>query len=203
MGVWPLATVGDSCISMFGAVYDTGALVFPPNASVLEIGCAEADWMTPMLAVRPDLHITGIDWRACERPGTVIHDNVLAYPFPAASFDAVVGVSSIEHIGLGHYNHDPEDHDGDVRCMRRVVQWLKPGGWVYADVPYGPTYRVEGTSHRVYNDEAIAARLMVFGLTERRRWYTTWGDGDYVLHDRPAMHADRFVYVALLAMKEP
>lgn len=186
---------------MFGAVYDTGILVFPPNARVLEIGCAEGDWQTPMLAVRPDLQITGIDWRDCTRPGTVIRGDVLTHDFPPASFDAVVGVSSIEHMGLGHYESDPLDPDGDTHAMERAVRWLKPGGLVYADVPYGTTYCVEGTSHRVYDGVALRTRLMVPGLRERRRWYTTWADHDHVLHDWPPDVAG-MIYVAVVATKE-
>jgi len=128
---------------------------------VLEIGCAEADWVTPMLEQRPDLQITAIDWRACERPCTVIRGDVLRHDFPEASFDAVVGISSIEHIGLGHYEGDPLDVDGDVHCMERVARWLKPGGWVYADVPFDTTgYRVWKTKCRIYDDEAVRRRLL-------------------------------------------
>ena len=188
---------------MFGAVYDTGALVFPPNATVLEIGCAEGDWQTPMLTVRPDLQITGIDWRECERPGTVIRGDVLTYDFPPASFDAVVGVSSIEHVGLGHYEADPLDPDGDTHAMERAVRWLKPEGVIYADVPYGQTYRVEGTSHRVYDDGAVRLRLLVPGLRCRSMWYTTWADHDQRLHQMPwTVSLDTMVYVACVATKE-
>ena len=120
--------------------------------------------------------------------------------FPAASFGCVVGVSSIEHICLGHYDGDPLDVDGDRHCMEHVVRWLKPGGWVYADVPYGPVYRVEGTSHRVY-DETSLSRLLVPGLTLQQRWWTTWADHDHVMHDTPD-GLSGMVYVALLARKD-
>jgi SAM-dependent methyltransferase len=160
-------------LSLWADAYATGTYDFPPQARVLEVGCAEADWITPMLALRPDLVITGIDWRKCTRPGTVIQGDVLTQEFPDASFDVMVGVSSMEHIGLGHYDQDPLDVDGDVHAMARVVRWLKLGGWVYLDVPYEPAgYRVEGTSHRVYDDAALQARLLP-GLTIRQRWLST------------------------------
>lgn len=161
---------GDGCLEIWARCYATGTFDFPLGARVLEIGCAEADWMTPMLALRPDLQITGIDWRACRRPGTVIQGDVLTQDWPAASFDAVVGVSSIEHLGLGHYEGDPLDVDGDRHGMERVAQWLTPGGWVYLDVPYASSYRVDGTACRLYDDAALATRLIVPGLTERQRW---------------------------------
>jgi SAM-dependent methyltransferase len=163
---------GDTCLSIWAHAYGSGGFDFPPAARVLEIGCAEADWQTPMLAVRPDLQITGIDWRACRRPGTTIRGDVLAHAFPPASFDVVVGISSIEHIGLGHYEQDPAAVEGDVQCLARVRDWLRPGGWVYLDVPYNAAgYHVLGTKARIYDDAAIAARLIPPGLREAQRWY--------------------------------
>lgn len=160
----------DQCLQLWATCYASGAMTFPAKASVLEIGCAEADWMTPMLALRPDLSIVGIDWRKCTRPGRVIRGDVLVENWPANSFDAMVSVSAMEHIGLGHYEHDPKDPDGDTHCMERVVSWLKPGGWVYLDVPYDASgYREHGTEYRVYDDAAIQSRLLVAGLTERHR----------------------------------
>ena len=162
---------GDICGSYFGDVWDSGALVLPTGARVLEIGCAEYDWMTPMLDVRPDLTIVGIDWRACIRPGSVIRGDVLTYDFPAASFDAVVGISSFEHIGLSHYDQDPGDVDGDTHCLQRCARWLKPGGWVYGDVPYHPEYAVFGTEYRGYSEGAIKRRLLEpAGLVHAGRW---------------------------------
>jgi SAM-dependent methyltransferase len=165
----------NECLRLFAQCYDAFPLVFPPSATVLEIGCAEDNWQTPMLGLRPDLQITGIDWRACERPGVTVRGDVLVTDFPPASFDAVVGVSSIEHIGLGHYDGDPLDPDGDTHAMQRAARWLTPGGWIYLDVPYGPAYRVEGTSHRVYDDAAVRARLVVPGLRVTGRLVTTEG----------------------------
>lgn len=192
---------GDGCLSIWADCYEGGPMSFPEGAKVLEVGCAEADWMTPMLAVRPDLQIVGIDCRRCERPAPTIEGDVLTYEWPDASFDAVVGVSSIEHIGLTHYG-DPADPDGDTHCMERVVRWLKPGGWVYLDVPYDPAgYREDGTSHRVY-DERTLSRLIVPGLTLKRRWFAPGEDKG--LFDEPptAPIPWAYAYVALYAVKE-
>lgn len=196
----PFVDVRDCCLSIFGAVYETDTLVFPPDARVLEVGCAEADWMTPMLAVRPDLQITGIDCRPGGRPGEVIQGDVLTHDWPDASFDVMVGVSSIEHIGLGHYG-DPLDPDGDRHCMERVARWLKPGGWVYLDVPYGPAYAVAGTSHRVYDMPAVVSRLMGHGLQLQRAWYATGATVHTPSEAPPAQVGNDLVYVALYATK--
>ena len=175
----------DGCLSLFAQAYATGILVFPRAARVLEIGCAEADWMTPMLAERPDLQITGIDWRDCASPtsATVIKGDVLAQRFSPETFDAIVGISSIEHIGLGHYDNDPIDPDGDCHAMVLAQRWLRPGGWIYADVPYETDgFRVEGTSHRVYGHCALSERLTPSGLDLQRVWF---GTDSGRLHDAP------------------
>lgn len=178
---------------MWEDCYASGAMVFPQHGRVLEIGCAEADWIAPLKADRPDLAVIGIDWRNEDRPSATarVIGDVLTFPFAPAAFDAIVGISSIEHIGLGHYNADPIDVDGDRRCMVRAMKWLKPGGWIYADVPYDPTgYRVDGTSHRCYDDAAVSARLVPHGLTEVRRWHF------------PTHEFSKLAYVAVLARKD-
>lgn len=116
--------------------------------------------------------LTGIDWRmrkhAPERT-TVIHGDVMTQVFPAASFDWIVGISAIEHIGLGHYENDPKAEDGDVRTFARCWEWLAPGGWLYFDVPWNTKYEVVGSSHRIYDDAAIESRAKQ-GKPWREQW---------------------------------
>lgn len=156
----PYQSAGDLCLSFWALAMDQDWIHFPPNATVLEIGCAEADWQTPMLAVRPDLKITGVDWRACDRPGTIVRGDVMDRElFPPETFDAVVSISAIEHVGLGAYEDDPRNANGDAMAMQHARRWLKPGGWMYLDVPYGETFAVT-PGYRRYNDAAVSLRLL-------------------------------------------
>jgi hypothetical protein len=133
-----------------------------------------------------------------ERPKCeIIRGDVLAYTFREFNFDAIVGISSIEHIGLGHYNGDPLDSDGDGHAMHRALRWLKPGGWIYLDVPYGPTYDVVGDSHRVYDDRRLRTRLIPKGLVLEQTWYSH-GHGIVAKED---LAPDQFQYVAMLLRK--
>lgn len=191
---------GDSCLSLWAAVYQKRVREFPVGARVLEIGCAEADWMTPMMAMRPDLVCTGIDWRASGffPPAKTLVGNVLALELPEASVDVVIGVSSIEHIGLGHYEDDPLDADGDCQTMDLVGRWLKPAGWVYLDVPFrAEGFLVVGTEHRAYDAAAVKARLVRPPLHEVARWYAGNEPG---LWPTPGP-AGRWQYVALILEK--
>lgn len=150
----------DTCLSFWALAWEKGWTPFPPNATVLEIGCAEADWQTPMLALRPDLKITGIDWRPCVRPGETICGDVLRHDFPENSFDAIVSISAIEHVGLSAYDGDPFDRYGDTHTMQRAYSWLKPGGWMYLDVPYRPDGMVITSNYRGYDDAELAGRIV-------------------------------------------
>lgn len=147
------------CLGFWEDAVTAGVVPLPPQASVLEIGCAEDDWSTPALVRQPDLRITGIDVRACERPGTTnLQADVLTHDFPANSFDAIVAVSTLEHVGLNSYG-DPVDPEGDTKAVQRAWSWLKPGGFLYFDVPYRPEgpYSVNG-NFRAYDPAQLAAR---------------------------------------------
>lgn len=158
-----LAMLGalDHCVGFFAGLYETGRLVIPRGVKVLEIGCAEADWLTPMKADRPDLHLTGLDQRdPGERPGAdvVVRADVRdPQVFAPASFDVIVAISVLEHVGIGRYG-DPIDPDGDMQTMRNLEAWLRPHGLLYLDVPYrgdGPS-----TPFRAYSERDVQRRII-------------------------------------------
>lgn len=170
-GVYP-EQVGDSCGQFFSTALYAAKPELKPDARVLEIGCCEYNWLSLATTVWPDMTFTGIDWRRFKKAerATVIQGDVLTHPFEPASFDWIVSISALEHIGLGHYANDPKDADGDVKTLAKCWDWLAPGGWLYFDVPYNPAkYEVCGTSHRVYDDAAIRTRLH-----QGRGWRESW-----------------------------
>lgn len=198
---WP-AHVSDSCGEFFGTALRAANAPVRPDARVLEIGCCEYDWLAQATESWPEMTFTGLDWRRYKRPGraTVLQGDVMAYEFPEASFDWIVSVSAIEHIGLGHYSHDPIHADGDRVALRRCWHWLAPGGWLYFDVPYNPgRYQVVRTAHRIYDDAAITERLDQ-GLGWREHWRGIADKGDTrTLITDPAHTAggESFYYIGL------
>lgn len=167
----------DLCLGFWAKAWASGVIQVRHAAKVLEIGAAEADWMGPMHAERPDWDLTGLDWRG----GTNrIQGDVLTYEFPPESFDLIVAISAIEHIGLGAYG-DPKEPAGDILTANRVGRWLKPHGWFYFDVPYGERYEALPKFRR-YDEQAVRARLVPVGCAIRwwRIFTPTHPDAPYV-----------------------
>jgi SAM-dependent methyltransferase len=163
---------GDMCLGFFQTCWELGLLPdIPPNGKVLEIGCAEADWLSAMKAARPDLHLTGIDWRGDKRPAADVRivGDVLTHEFEPASFDAIIAVSMIEWAGTNKYG-DPDDPDGDLHTLQRARRWITPDGWLYFDVPYGLPER--NHPMRVYTDERFAELFAQSGWqVVARQWF--------------------------------
>jgi SAM-dependent methyltransferase len=69
------------------------------------------------------------------------------------SFDAIVSLCTIEHIGLGRYG-DALDIDGDKKAVDRMKRMLNPRGVLILSVPIGPPCIVFN-AHRIYSHQMI------------------------------------------------
>jgi len=172
----------DICHGFFDVMFKQGRIPIPEGAKLLEVGAAEADFVTPLKTLRPDLHITIMDQRKFPpRPGAdafVLDDLLDPAVFPPASFDVVIACSVIEHVGIGRYD-DRKHPDGDTIAMANIKIWLKPDGVLYMDVPYRP--KGESTAFRQYNEADLQSRV-IKGWTETDREYFAppHPDGPYV-----------------------
>jgi len=194
----------DPAMMLWTASVERFSLTWPrEDASVLELGCAQTDWLERMQAQNPALSLVGVDVFPQPRDLTQAGSAMDADLFAPDSFDAIVMLGALEHFGMGFYG-DPVDDDGDTHTMQNVVRWLKPGGWVYFDVPCQPTYGVRPNRHfRDYSPAAVDERLLVPGLTERVRGYSwpepnagTWRDGP------PTEPLVPYWFIAVVATKE-
>lgn len=168
---------GDLCLGFWAKAVAANVIQVPDDAQVLEIGSAESDWITPMRTDQPGWHIQGLDCR----PSAAGHvGDVLTYDYPPETFDLIVAISAVEHIGLGAYG-DPVVPDGDVIAMQRAVSWLKPGGYLYFDVPIRPEHE-DTPQFRAYSDVTFRQRLIPPGLTIRwmKAFTPSHPDGPYI-----------------------
>jgi len=210
----------DIGISFFDACLKAGApMRFEPGMYVLEVGCCESDWLYRACRAWPEVTYTGLDVNvitsAIAGGGVCCFlergDAMRPQQFAPESFDAAVAISSIEHIGLGHYG-DPIDPDGDSKALANIWRWLKPGGWLYFDVPYDPTkYYLAGekqTECRVYDDVALMRRLvspfMTFhqsGWSQQFRAYMDLRQPSVLIDKPTAPHPTRYWCVGMVWQK--
>jgi SAM-dependent methyltransferase len=166
----------DPALMLFTAAIERFNLTFPPYARILELGCAESDWLDRMHRADSTFDLVGVDARPHMRDvvgyEVRVGDAMDVDLFKPASFDFIVMLGALEHFGLGFYG-DPTDDDGDTRTMRNVADWLRPQGFVYFDVPCQPRHRIAENRHfRSYSPASITERLMVPGLVEVNRAYS-------------------------------
>lgn len=96
----------------------------------------------------------------------VIADLFKETPLIAESFDLVISISTIEHLGLGTYD-DVQIPEGDRLGVERLWRLVRPGGRLMATVPAGRPGVQRG--YRTYDE----ARLrMVFPGLVATQWFS-------------------------------
>ena len=161
----------DPGMQLFHQAYLTTGFELAPGATVLEIGSEETIFAEAARRADPTLQVLALDWRATDHADGVLRltGNVLMAPITIGSLDWVLSLSALEHIGLGHYDHDPVDPFGDRLAFEQIARWLKPGGSVYFDVPWHPSRTwTHGTEYRVYDQDRLTALWR--GLDLAVRW---------------------------------
>jgi len=69
--------------------------------------------------------------------------------------------TGFSHLGLGRYG-DQIDPNADLKRMKALKSYLKPGGMLFFAVPIGPD-RIEFNAHRIYG--TVRYKLLIEGFT--------------------------------------
>jgi hypothetical protein len=131
----------------FGACFSTFAL----SAASLGHHVTALD-LHPYPLRHPNLTVVtaaGEDWEGPEQP-----------------FDAIVALSTVEHLGLGAYGDSPSGPGLDAVLMSRFRTWLGEGGKLVFTAPYGP-WEV-GSFQRVYDDAHLDALFTGWKIADQR-----------------------------------
>jgi SAM-dependent methyltransferase len=196
----------DPAMMLWTAALEAWQMRLPVNARVLELGCAETDFLERLQRLNPQYQVTGIDCYPQARANVIAGDACDPTLFEPQTFDAIILLGALEHFGLGFYGdplHLTGDHDcnGDILAMQNITRWLKPGGWVYFDVPCNPVGCIKENRHfRVYSPGDVDQRLLEpTGLIEVRRGYSWPEPNAGAWCDEPTAMLTPYWFVAVLA----
>lgn len=133
-------------------------LPYPFRGRLLDVGYRESEIIYETASL--GFETWGIDIRPplAEYPGVrYIEGDIIKYPFTAQSFDVVIALSTVEHIGLTAYGNTAKDAEGNVHALQAIHRILKTGGRLILTVPFGQR---GGTDwYRVYDHQALEALL--------------------------------------------
>jgi 2-polyprenyl-3-methyl-5-hydroxy-6-metoxy-1,4-benzoquinol methylase len=160
-----------------------------PGASVLDVGAAESTLAYSLASI--GFETTALDLHPYPLPhprlNSVVGD-ILEWESDR-TFDAVVCVSTLEHLGLGAYG-EPEggDDSPDSRALERIHALTRPGGLVVVTVPFGAASA--NTTQRSYARADLERLLNAWQVEDltivRRDDSLTWvlDDADDATDDR-------------------
>ncbi|MDZ8139246.1 MAG: class I SAM-dependent methyltransferase, partial [Nostoc sp. DedQUE04] len=134
------------------------------SITVLDVGAAESLLSYELASF--NYSVTAIDIR----PIALFHPNLkfvktdICNPvLPSASFDCVVALSTLEHIGLGWYG-DKKEENYDFKAVQQISLLLKPEGSFILTVPYGK--KALTPVHRIYNQESLQKLIQDFRVVQ-------------------------------------
>jgi SAM-dependent methyltransferase len=124
---------------------------------VLDVGCCHS--RLPIALASRGFPVVGVDVEPYpyRHPHLrAVRGDVMRLPFATGSFGAVLAVSVVEHIGLGHYR-DPLAGAGDRAAVSEIARVLRPGGRALVTVPFGRPLTDDWK--RVYDAEGLGRLL--------------------------------------------
>jgi SAM-dependent methyltransferase len=148
---------------------------------ILDIGSCES--LVPLFLASLGHRVTALDIReySYSHPRLYsVRTNIVDWCGDGQSYDAVVLLSTLEHIGLPCYSNEVIDLEADRKAMEVVHRVLRPGGTLILTVPFGLSNRDD--FQRTYSASDLKELLQGFsiqrcGLTYRldqRTWTTKW-----------------------------
>lgn len=106
-----------------------------------------------------------------------IHADILTHEIKD-TFDLIVSISVVEHIGLGYYGGKVTP-EGDIDAMENISKLLSPTGVCYITVPIGGSWK-ETAHWRRYTLDSISRLTKHFTEIERKYFQTSYLGWDEV-----------------------
>ena len=118
--------------------------LYPKGARILDVGCAESLLAYELISL--GYEVWGIDindYPLKPKQMIFVKRDIRDTGLPSNFFDAVICVSTLEHIGLPVYGQEKLDLEGDYKAIQEIWRILKPGGYLFLTTPFaGKTMRI-------------------------------------------------------------
>lgn len=140
------------------------------SGRVLDVGTTNPKLLSALLP--KNIKLWGINSSAISSLSVkMVQGDIRKTKFPDNFFDAVICISTLEHIGVaGRYGSD-HDSQGDTRAMKEISRILKKGGMLFLTVPYGVKDVLP--VNKLYNRQRMKKLLTGYeAIDEEYRKYT-------------------------------
>jgi hypothetical protein len=153
-----------------------------PGARVLDVGAAES--IVALSLASLGYEVTALDPRPYpfSHPRLVTVASTLEDWNHTGVFDAVVSLSTIEHLGLGAYGQEPSEDRADLSAMQRLHELTRPGGRLLLTTRFGEAGA--DSFQRTY-DRAGLAELLSGWQVEDESFVRREGDATWVVAADP------------------
>lgn len=151
-----------------------------PGAKVADIGAAES--LVAFSLALLGYEVTAIDLRPYpfEHPKLQSVTSAIEEWDHDGTFDGLICLSTIEHVGLGAYGEEAKDERADLEAMRRMRELTTPGGLLVLTTRFGRPSVDE--LERTYDQAGLDELLTGWNVDEltvlRREDETTWALAD-------------------------
>jgi 2-polyprenyl-3-methyl-5-hydroxy-6-metoxy-1,4-benzoquinol methylase len=145
-------------------IHSLANLYASKQIQILDVGAAESLLSYELASF--NYSVTAIDIRpiALFHPNLkFVKTNICKPVLPPASFDCVIALSTLEHIGLGWYG-DKTGENYDIEAVKQIYVLLKPEGYFILTVPYGK--KAVTPVHRIYDQESLQTLTQNFKVTQ-------------------------------------
>jgi hypothetical protein len=141
----------------------------PVGSHILDFGATESTLALSLASMGQDVVALDLRPYPLEHPRlTVVTCRAEEWDGPDHPFDAIVSLSTLEHVGLGHYEngHGKGCPDLDRKILERFRGWLRPGGLLILTAPYG-RWSVDDFQ-RTYDRKHLRALLAGWEILDQR-----------------------------------
>ncbi len=129
----------------------------PVPARVLDVGSSESSVSLSLATM--GYKVTSLDPRgyAFPHPNLVVEETEISDFVSEEQFDLIVALSTVEHIGIGHYLSQKVE-DADFRAMAALRELSHSGTRLILTTPFGEA--AEDDVQRIYDADRLSSLLM-------------------------------------------